>query len=102
MLCRFLFYFFFFVFYIAKYFFFFFKQKTAYEMTCDWSSDVCSSDLLPTVQGQGAKQTGAEESISDRDADHVRETQRMVLPRTCGAGWLLQSERRMFGNQPVR
>ena len=27
-------------------FFFFFKQKTAYEiLTCDWSSDVCSSDL---------------------------------------------------------
>src|SRR5881296_4767315 len=26
--------------------FFFFKQKTAYEMLlCDWSSDVCSSDL---------------------------------------------------------
>ena len=26
--------------------FFFFKQKTAYEiLTCDWSSDVCSSDL---------------------------------------------------------
>ena len=25
---------------------FFFKQKTAYEMrNCDWSSDVCSSDL---------------------------------------------------------
>ena len=25
--------------------FFFFKQKTAYEiLTCDWSSDVCSSD----------------------------------------------------------
>ena len=29
-------------------FFFFFKQKTAYEIKeCDWSSDVCSSDLLP-------------------------------------------------------
>ena len=28
-------------------FFFFFKQKTAYEMCGrDWSSDVCSSDLL--------------------------------------------------------
>ena len=28
------------------YFFFFFKQKTAYEIyQCDWSSDVCSSDL---------------------------------------------------------
>src|SRR3546814_5546459 len=31
--------------------FFFFKQKTAYEMRIsDWSSDVCSSDLV----GQGA------------------------------------------------
>src|SRR3546814_8772986 len=30
------------------YCFFFFKQKTAYEMRIsDWSSDVCSSDLLP-------------------------------------------------------
>src|SRR3546814_3354312 len=29
--------------------FFLFKQKTAYEMRIsDWSSDVCSSDLLPT------------------------------------------------------
>ena len=29
-----------------KVFFFFFKQKTAYEIyQCDWSSDVCSSDL---------------------------------------------------------
>src|SRR5205807_3581233 len=26
-------------------FFFFFKQKTAYEIQGDWSSDVCSSDL---------------------------------------------------------
>src|SRR3546814_1997358 len=30
--------------------FFFFKQKTAYEMRIsDWSSDVCSSDLLVRV-----------------------------------------------------
>src|SRR3546814_6739289 len=30
--------------------FFFFKQKTAYEMRIsDWSSDVCSSDLLATL-----------------------------------------------------
>src|SRR3546814_2199022 len=30
--------------------FFFFKQKTAYEMRIsDWSSDVCSSDLLSLV-----------------------------------------------------
>src|SRR3546814_19194134 len=31
-------------------FFFFFKQKTAYEMRIsDWSSDVCSSDLLTVL-----------------------------------------------------
>src|SRR5213075_3244212 len=31
-------------------FFFFFKQKTAYEITRrDWSSDVCSSDLVQSV-----------------------------------------------------
>src|SRR3546814_2352652 len=31
-------------------FFFFFKQKTAYEMRIsDWSSDVCSSDLMKLV-----------------------------------------------------
>ena len=31
--------------------FFFFKQKTAYEIyQCDWSSDVCSSDLWASLQ----------------------------------------------------
>src|SRR3546814_8851153 len=38
--------------------FFFFKQKTAYEMRIsDWSSDVCSSDLL-TDQVSGGKMKG--------------------------------------------
>src|SRR3546814_7981768 len=33
--------------------FFFFKQKTAYEMRIsDWSSDVCSSDLLKPRAGR--------------------------------------------------
>src|SRR3546814_8629854 len=33
-------------------FFFFFKQKTAYEMRIsDWSSDVCSSDLVVDAEG---------------------------------------------------
>src|SRR3546814_3326995 len=32
---------------------FFFKQKTAYEMRIsDWSSDVCSSDLIDTARAQ--------------------------------------------------
>src|SRR3546814_5540143 len=41
---------------------FFFKQKTAYEMRIrDWSSDVCSSDLLLLKQGyRGAALTRTE------------------------------------------
>src|SRR3546814_9599013 len=36
--------------------FFFFKQKTAYEMRIiDWSSDVCSSDLLVERAAKGGK-----------------------------------------------
>src|SRR3546814_1350005 len=42
-------------------FFFFFKQKTAYEMRIsDWSSDVCSSDLVTfNRDSQAAVATGA-------------------------------------------
>ena len=37
------------------FFFFFFKQKTAYEIyQCDWSSDVCSSDLLELQSASSA------------------------------------------------
>src|SRR3546814_1347332 len=36
---------------------FFFKQKTAYEMRIsDWSSDVCSSDLLSLIDGEAFAQ----------------------------------------------
>ena len=40
--------------------FFFFKQKTAYEIVdCDWSSDVCSSDLvLVAVANAESRSTG--------------------------------------------
>src|SRR3546814_5020671 len=35
---------------LLMYSFFFFKQKTAYEMRIsDWSSDVCSSDLVEAL-----------------------------------------------------
>jgi len=38
------------------FFFFFFKQKTAYEIrACDWSSDVCSSDLDDMILDIGPK-----------------------------------------------
>src|SRR3546814_7979097 len=37
------------------FYFFFFKQKTAYEMRIsDWSSDVCSSDLIERLDAVGA------------------------------------------------
>ena len=37
--------------------FFFFKQKTAYEIrNCDWSSDVCSSDLREKELGKDSEE----------------------------------------------
>src|SRR3546814_10399776 len=43
--------------------FFFFKQKTAYDMRIsDWSSDVCSSDL---IAGKTTAQTTNQRSIAD-------------------------------------
>src|SRR3546814_6067381 len=45
-------------------FFFFFKQKTAYELRIsDWSSDVCSSDLL---QGDFLTATFQHEALGPR------------------------------------
>src|SRR3546814_9551607 len=58
--------------------FFFFKQKTAYEMRIsDWSSDVCSSDLLVDTPFSGAasdaswlaKRATAGLSVSDSEPD---------------------------------
>src|SRR3546814_2241158 len=38
---------------VVLFVFFFFKQKTAYEVRIsDWSSDVCSSDLIERVYGK--------------------------------------------------
>src|SRR3546814_9623811 len=49
--------------------FFFFKQKTAYEMRIsDWSSDVCSSDLLAEAPDQpGGKRIGERPVRRDRE-----------------------------------
>src|SRR3546814_7837283 len=52
--------------------FFFFKQKTAYEMRIsDWSSDVCSSDLIlsaPVVAGGRVFAMDAESRVTAVDA----------------------------------
>src|SRR3546814_15575434 len=58
---------------------FFFKQKTAYEMRIsDWSSDVCSSDLLRIAQGQAhnpfdVKRVGGGWLVQTPDDYHVPE-----------------------------
>ena len=50
-------------------FFFFFKQKTAYEIyQCDWSSDVCSSDLVITYNTAYPKNTARELRASNYTA----------------------------------
>src|SRR3546814_5454785 len=60
--------------------FFFFKQKTAYEMRIsDWSSDVCSSDLLRLGGLRGGEpddlvhhvdRAAAADRVGLADADH--------------------------------
>src|SRR3546814_6865231 len=51
--------------YFVFFFIFFFKQKTAYEMRIsDWSSDVCSSDLLPAGVDGGLASARANRSMA--------------------------------------
>src|SRR3546814_5760218 len=73
--------------------FFFFKQKTAYEMRIsDWSSDVCSSDLIAAldavagrpVEGAEADLLGTRGHRHHRDrTGHERELQ-VALPERAG------------------
>src|SRR3546814_5560823 len=50
--------------FLFDFFFFFFKQKTAYEMRIsDWSSDVCSSDLVKTLAGVRDVALGGKHSL---------------------------------------
>src|SRR5210317_2464681 len=58
-----------------RYGFFFFKQKTAYEFSeCDWSSDVCSSDLLPAVQSRHDSSDGTVKWLFATDCGQAVET----------------------------
>src|SRR5438270_4160238 len=69
---------------LANICFFFFKQKTAYEIDCDWSSDVCSSDLggvglRVVVVGAGALERTA--GLGEEDVVERRRVQAQVGDR---------------------
>src|SRR3546814_17938654 len=83
-------------------FFFFFKQKTAYEMRIsDWSSDVCSSDLMygayirtdsyfdNSELGSRGLPTGAELALLEPFRDRLPPelfTEEFSVPTTAGSG----------------
>src|SRR3546814_20418163 len=60
---------------------FFFKQKTAYEVRIsDWSSDVCSSDLVqPGDRRAGQGPSGARDRCAGRDHGPRRRRRRYPL-----------------------
>src|SRR3546814_3963674 len=99
-------------------FVFFFKQKTAYEMRIsDWSSDVCSSDLLRAPRPDGADdpedrldELGEDEDHHDGDhlvrderaeADPDEPPQRHREQRAEAQGPGLRSEERRVGKECV-
>src|SRR3546814_6334455 len=59
---------------------FFFKQKTAYEMRIsDWSSDVCSSDLIEAIHLK-AWQIGLKAIAIYRDGSKLSQPLNLSLP----------------------
>src|SRR3546814_20271152 len=60
---------------------FFFKQKTAYEVRIsDWSSDVCSSDLIVIVNGR-IEQIGSSDSVRvPVDMDVINLKGKTIIP----------------------
>src|SRR3546814_2012903 len=102
------------------FFFFFFKQKTAYEMRIsDWSSDVCSSDLMTRAidqtlaqQGLGRAHHRALYFISRQPGLTVSELLKLlaitkqslgrVLNDLFERGYIQRSEERRVGKECVR
>src|SRR3546814_3194233 len=96
-------------------FFFFFKQKTAYEMRIsDWSSDVCSSDLLPItglgavypeayddVVGVGSLCAGSPATVRDFVADQIGRSGANYLVSWMAFGDMARSEERRVGKECV-
>src|SRR3546814_8828433 len=70
---------------------FFFKQKTAYEMRIsDWSSDVCSSDLV--VLGQVRPSTSQTVYRADWIGTAVDAEERPLVTRAFQLGEIIEGE----------
>src|SRR3546814_5314992 len=75
---------------------FFFKQKTAYEMRIsDWSSDVCSSDLLSGRPGI-AEREAAQDSLLDGLAGNLACFHHRQVGMNEIAGANTQRDRQLF------
>src|SRR3546814_15573018 len=86
--------------------FFFFKQKTAYEMRIsDWSSDVCSSDLLGPVQDDqivsGAEDSGATKAQAEGNAAALSILSEDGRTGLIAAEFDVRSEERRVGKECV-
>ena len=75
-------------------FFFFFKQKTAYEIyQCDWSSDVCSSDLALTSSNEedptiiAARQTDDNMFKIDFNLNILTRSEERRVGKECRSRW---------------
>src|SRR3546814_7928764 len=82
------------IFTMGCFFFFFFKQKTAYEMRIsDWSSDVCSSDLVKEAKASGepfVRRAGIGRRPPQAKAPTLRSEERRVgkeCVSTCRSRW---------------
>src|SRR3546814_9501017 len=80
---------------------FFFKQKTAYEMRIsDWSSDVCSSDLVKTLTSETSPPRSALDRPSSRPWTGGRLNLGTDLPISAD-GISPRSEERRVGKEGV-
>src|SRR3546814_4229924 len=71
--------------------FFFFKQKTAYEMRIsDWSSDVCSSDLVEELMPLGEELDGVVVARIVSAEKHPEADRLQVCKVDAGNGTMLQ------------
>src|SRR5947207_15769196 len=73
------------------YFFFFFSSRRRHTRSlCDWSSDVCSSDLCATAQPvQNVTQTSIVTNKANPTSDDVRQA---IVRAGTGLGWQMRAE----------